>query len=40
MICPKIQENLRMLCVQACLSIIPAWFWPESIDALDGVDSG
>jgi len=29
-----------MLGVQADLSVIPAWFRPESRDALDGVDSG
>jgi hypothetical protein len=34
------QENLRMLRVQAYLSVIRAWFWPESRDALEGVDSG
>jgi len=38
--CQKKQENLRMLRLQAYLFVIPAWFWPESRDALDGVDSG
>jgi hypothetical protein len=38
--CQKKQENLRIIRLQAYLSVIPAWFWPESRDALDGVDSG
>jgi hypothetical protein len=38
--CQKKQENLRMLRMQAYLFVIPARFWPESREALDGVDSG
>jgi len=35
--CPKKQENLRMPCVQAYLSVIPACFWAESRDAPDWI---
>jgi hypothetical protein len=31
--CQKKQQNLRMLRVQAYLSVIPARFWPESRSA-------